>query len=114
MPTVDDYIAAAMSAFRARRGDRAIHAGGRTHPHPHTRRTHPVPAQRPTMSTCPSTTPAIATQIEDGDALHAIVRPRPDPPGAETLRLSMTVGARAHPDPIAPPHPEGGTDEQSR
>lgn len=73
-PTVDDYVRAAMSAFRAERGSRTIHAGGRTMTvrTPAERILHLPNGQHVRVSVDDS---GVATQVEEDEALHAIVRP---------------------------------------
>jgi hypothetical protein len=98
-PTTDDYIAAAMSAFRARRGEKTIHAGGRSmrvHT-PGERVIHLPNGHQVKVSVDDS---GIATQIKEDEALHAIVRPK-------TIRRKLvawdpdtSVAMRARPIPI--------------
>lgn len=72
--TTDDLIREAMSKFRARRGEKLIHAGGRP------MRVHTVGERvlylpngaHVKVSTDDS---GVATQVEEDEALHAIVRP---------------------------------------
>jgi hypothetical protein len=82
-PSVDDYIAAAMSAFKAKRGEKTISAGGRTiRTHtPGERILHLPNGQHVKVSVDDS---GVATQVEDDEALHAIVRPQP-------IRYRLTV-----------------------
>jgi hypothetical protein len=86
-PTVDDYINAAMQAFRARRGEKTIFAGDR-------RVSVRTAGERviylPNGVAVKVTTDdsGIATQIEEDEALHAIVRPH-------TIRRKLTVEAAA-------------------
>jgi gamma-glutamyl:cysteine ligase YbdK (ATP-grasp superfamily) len=69
-------IAAAVHKFTARRGEKTIHAGGRavTVHTPGERVLHLPNGTVVRVSVDDSGT---ATQIEEDDALHAVVRPRP-------------------------------------
>jgi hypothetical protein len=99
MPTLDDYIAAFKSAFRAPRGTKTILAGGRAMqvrtagervihlPNGHTVK----------VSVDDS---GVATQIEDNDTLHAIVRPRPMDYRLVMQSPHAAASASARPDPI--------------
>jgi hypothetical protein len=96
MPTTDDYIAAAMSAFRARRGEKIVSAGGRT-------MTVHTPGQR--ILYLPNGAhvnvrvddSGVATQVEEDDALHAIVRPHPIQLELRMRRADRTVASRVRP-----------------
>jgi hypothetical protein len=76
MITTERLIAAAVHKFGARRGERFIHAGGRG-------MRVKTPGERtlllPNGTVVKITTDdsGIATQIEEDEALHAVVRPRP-------------------------------------
>jgi hypothetical protein len=82
-PSVDDYINAATQAFRARRGEKMIHAGGRAM---RVRTAGEQVLYLPNGVAVKVTTDdsGIATQIEEDEALHAIVRPR-------TIRRKISV-----------------------
>lgn len=75
-PTVDDYIAAYMAAFKTRRGEKTIHAGGRAmRVRTAADRSLILPnGVKVKVSTDDS---GVATQIEEDEALHAVVRPHP-------------------------------------
>jgi hypothetical protein len=98
-PTLDDYIRAATSAFKAPRGETLIHAGGRAM-RVHTkgeRILHLSNGQTVRVSVDDS---GVATQVEEDEALHAIVRPR-----LMDYRLVLrdpqpAVSARTRPIPI--------------
>ena len=98
-PSVDDYIAAAMSAFQVRRGDRLVHAGGRTMTirTPGERILHLPNGHRVKVSVDDS---GVATQIEEDDALHAIVRPKPIRRVLVNPDAVASVHARVRPVPI--------------
>jgi hypothetical protein len=82
--TTDDLIRAAMTKFRAERGDKLIHAGGkamrvRT---PGERILYLPNGAHVKVSVDDS---GIATQVEEDEALHAIVRPH-------TIHKKITPG----------------------
>jgi hypothetical protein len=85
--TVDETIARAMSTFRARRGERTIWAGARrqTVRTPGERVLHLPNGQHVKVSVDDSGT---ATQVDDGDNLHAVVRP-----GAITLNIAPRLSS---------------------
>jgi hypothetical protein len=82
-PSVDDYINAFMSAFRAQRGEKTIFAGGRSVKvrTAGERIIHLPNGHQVKVTTDDS---GIATQVEENDALHAIVRPH-------TIRRKLSV-----------------------
>lgn len=98
-PTTDDYINAAMHAFRAKRGDKMIHAGGRAM---HVR----TPGERvlylPNGVAVKVTTDdsGIATQVEEDEHLHAIVRPHTIRRKISVATAAPLVHAAANPRPI--------------
>jgi len=97
--TVDDYIQAAMSQFRARRGDKMIHAGGRAMRIRTSgeRVLHLPNGQHVKVTTDDS---GVATQIEEDDALHAVVRPKPITLRVRPELVVPTVSYRTRPAPI--------------
>lgn len=72
--TTDDLIRAAMSKFRARRGEKLIHAGGKSM---RVRTAGENVLWLPNGSHVKVTTDesGITTQVEEDEKLHAIVRP---------------------------------------
>jgi hypothetical protein len=88
-PTVDDYINAAMQAgqldraFRAKRGEKMIHAGGRGM-HVRTPGEHVLYLPNGVAVKVSTDDSGVATQVEDDEALHAVVRPR-------TIRRKLSV-----------------------
>lgn len=83
VPSLDDYIRAAQAAFRAERGERLIHAGGRAM---RVRTAGEKVIHLPNGQTVKVTTDdsGVATQVEEDDRLHAIVRPH-------TIRRKISV-----------------------
>jgi hypothetical protein len=98
-PSVGEYVAAAMSAFRAERRQKMVHAGGRgMRVHTAGERVIYLPNGHAVKVSVDDS--GIATQVEEDEALHAIVRPHPIvrkliavPPGAST-------SVRVRPTPI--------------
>jgi hypothetical protein len=74
--TTHDLITGWMHRFRARRGDKLIHAGGRAvRVHTSGERVLHLPNGVQVKVTTDDS--GVATQIEEGEALHAVVRPHP-------------------------------------
>lgn len=98
-PSLDDYIRAAQAAFRAPRGTKMIHAGGRAM---RVRTAGELVLHLPNGATVKVSTDdsGVATQVEEDDRLHAIVRPH-------TIRRKITleqaapiIAAKTSPSPI--------------
>jgi hypothetical protein len=74
--TTGDYVAAFMSAFKAPRGEKMVHAGGRgMRIRTPGERVIYLPNGHAVKVTVDDS--GVATQIEEDEALHAIVRPEP-------------------------------------
>jgi len=74
--STEQLIAAAVHKFAAPRGDKMIHAGGRAvHVHTAGERTLILPNGHAVKVMTDDS--GVATQIEEDDALHAVVRPHP-------------------------------------
>jgi hypothetical protein len=98
-PSVDDYINAAMHAFRAKRGDKMIHAGGRAM---HVRTAGERVIYLPNGVAVKVTTDdsGIATQVEEDEALHAIVRPHTIRRKLSMAEAAPLIHAATTPNPI--------------
>lgn len=83
MKSTEDLITQFLHRFRARRGTKMIHAGGRAvHVHTAGERTLYLPNGATVKVTTDDS--GTATHVEESDGLHAIARP-------ETLRLKLNL-----------------------
>ena len=99
VPTTDDYIAAYMSAFKAERGEKMIHAAGRAvrvHT-PGQRILHLPNGHHVNVAVDDS---GVATQVEEDEALHAIVRPHPIRLELRMRAAGRSAAGRVRPRPI--------------
>ena len=98
-PTVGDYIKAYVSAFRARRGRKLVHAGGRAMQvrTPAERVIYLPNGHHVKVSVDDS---GVATQVEEDEALHAIVRPATIRRRLVTLEGVAAAAAATSPRPI--------------
>lgn len=97
--TNGETVARAMSAFRARRGERTIWAGvRRMKVRTAAERVLYLPNGHAVKVSVDDS--GVATQIEDNDSLHAIARPNPIRLSLRNQLVIPTVTRRARPNPI--------------
>lgn len=98
-PTVGEYVAAAMSAFKAERRQKMVHAGGRgMQVHTPGERVLYLPNGVAVKVSVDDS--GIATQVEDDEALHAIVRPHPIVRKLVAVQPGWSSSVRVRPTPI--------------